>query len=121
MGPYEAKSFPNQPSLLILQGNSEGSTVQIGAKRPEDLAAHPLVTGSGSPLEELGFYTLCGSLSAVPQPRDTGCQEERPITSPCPCPQSSHCGSAEANLTGIHEVARSIPGLAQWVKDPALP
>ena len=34
---------------------------------------------------------------------------------------SSHCGTAEMDPTRNHEVVGSIPGLAQWVKDPALP
>ena len=33
---------------------------------------------------------------------------------------SSHCVSAEMNLTSIHEDVGSIPGLPPWVKDLAL-
>ena len=37
------------------------------------------------------------------------------------CFWHSHCGSVEVNLTNIHEDIDLLLGLAQWVKDPALP
>ena len=33
---------------------------------------------------------------------------------------TSYCGAVETNLTSIHEDVGLIPGLTQWVGDPAL-
>ena len=48
----------------------------------------------------------------VPKPRGEGVLKD-PF-------RSSHCGTAETNLTRNHEVAGSIPGLTQGVRDLAL-
>ena len=49
---------------------------------------------------------------------DTTCEVEKTLKE---VTRSSHCGSAVTNPTSNHEDAGSIPGLAQWVRDPVLP
>ena len=60
----------------------------------------------------LGFSILSLKMSCINVKRKTKTQFKKSVT------WSAWCGTEETNLTRNHE--GSIPGLSQWVKEPAL-
>ena len=88
----------------------------------------PLAWSGGLGIQDCPSCSLgpnCG-LDLIPGlgvPHATGQpKKKKKLNSQCKsCFRSSFRGTEEMDLTRFHEDMGSIPGLAQWVKDPALP